>query len=364
MTSLLNAWATGREILSQPDVWRDWNEPLDAHATEVVAWVEQRAPDEIWLSGAGTSSFIGLSIDDHLSRVTGRNVRSVASTDLVATPHAFFRSGLRPLVVSFGRSGSSSESIGVLDLLDRFCPEGDRLNITCNADSPLARRTCEGPGEFRAIVLPEATHDAGFAMTVSFSTMLYTALACLGGGNRTAAVTGAAEAALALPLDAFGLETTPERVVFLGAGPLKAAAREACLKILELTAGRVATLWDSPLGFRHGPKSFVTGDCRVVLFKSAHPLSRAYDDDLEAELRRQFPDASVASVGGIDSGADVTLPLTDQDAWNVPVMVIPAQIAGVTWADRLGLNVDDPFEGRGNLTRVVSGVTLYTDRGW
>src|SRR6185369_16976892 len=45
------------------------------------------------------------------------------------------------------------------------------------------------------------------------------------------------------------------RVVYLGSGALTGLAREAALKLLELTAGQVVSYWDSPLGFRHGPKA-------------------------------------------------------------------------------------------------------------
>ncbi len=360
----LTRWDTGKETMSQPDVWAAWAPELDGVAAEIRGWIAERQPHEIWLSGAGTSSFIGMSLERRLSKLSARSVRAISSTDLVATPYEFFEPGLRPLVVSFGRSGNSSESVGVLDLLDNFCPEADRLNITCNGDSALANRTRTAPEKSRVIVLPETTHDAGFAMTASYSTMLYTALACLGPENRLGEMAEAAQDVLSRGLQTFNLQECPERIVFLGAGPLKAAARESSLKILELTKGRVATLWDSPLGFRHGPKSFVNERTKVVLFKSAHGLTRAYDDDLEAELRTQFGSKIVTSLGNTEAKADAVLPLSNDDTWNVPVCVIPAQIAGIVWADAMGINVDNPFMGDGNLTRVVSGVRLHTNKDW
>ena len=47
----------------------------------------------------------------------GPRLRAVPSTDLVARPQAYLR-GRRPLVVNFGRSGNSSETVGTLDALD------------------------------------------------------------------------------------------------------------------------------------------------------------------------------------------------------------------------------------------------------
>lgn len=369
MNILSRKWATGREIESQPQVWRGLSDQLPVWAEEVRQWIEERNPDEIWLSGAGTSSFLGEALADVPGLGFGRRLRSVASTDLVATPYAFFRKGLRPLVVSVGRSGNSSESIGVLDLLDRFAPDADRLHITCNGDSALAHRLGSGPGAGKSLVLPASTHDQGFAMTASFSTMYYTVLACLSKlpaqeiKERLARASAGAEMILAEPLSDLGFGWRPERLVFLGAGPLKAAARENALKILELTAGQVSTLWDSPLGFRHGPKSFVTPDTRIVVLRSRHPITAAYDEDLVEELVGQFGSDAVVSFGP-NHATYAGLPLFPEDAWNLPLFVLPAQMAGAAWAEELGLNVDDPFKGRGTLTRVVSGVRLHTGLGW
>ena len=54
-----------------------------------------------------------------------------------------------------------------------------------------------------------------------------------------------------------------ERIVYIGSGSLAGLTREAQLKILELTAGKVATIFDSSMGFRHGPKSFINENNNV-----------------------------------------------------------------------------------------------------
>lgn len=48
------------------------------------------------------------------------------------------------------------------------------------------------------------------------------------------------------------LEVPFNRVVYLGSGSLSGLTRESQLKILELTGGKVATVFDSSMGFRHG----------------------------------------------------------------------------------------------------------------
>lgn len=354
---------TEQEIASQPGIWDSWSLNLPRIAGDIRNWIEGYAPDEIWLCGAGTSAFIGDSLAVALGR-PGRPVRAIATTDLVARPQDYVRDGLRPLVVSFGRSGNSSESIGTLDILDRLVPQAARLNITCNATSALATRKPAGNGEQRVVTLPDECHDSGFAMTSSYTTMLLTALACLDDcpldelparGRQLAA---AARNLLDAPL----LPPRPERVVFLGAGPFLGSARESALKVLELTAGRVVTSWDTTLGFRHGPKAVIDDRTAVYIFLSSDPLTRKYDQDIATEIRAQFPTISVTTLGRATAGADAPDLLfeTDlDDVWNTPIAVLVAQRLAVAWSKSLELNVDDPFFGR-NLTRVVSNVRLYS----
>ena len=47
-----------------------------------------------------------------------------------------------------------------------------------------------------------------------------------------------------------------DRITYIGSGALGGLAEEARLKILELTAGKIAALFDTSMGLRHGPKSF------------------------------------------------------------------------------------------------------------
>ncbi len=368
MDSSLSLWATGREIRSQPDVWRAWIAPLIAHAGALREWIAERGCDEIWLSGAGSSAFIGNVIAGELGASSRIPVKAVASTDFVSCPKNFLRPGVRPLVVSFGRSGDSSESLGVLDLLDRRLPEADRLNITCNEQSALATRSGPGPGESRALILPAETHDSGFAMTASFTTMTFSALAVLADidvqavAARIEKAAAGADRLIEVDLTAVDFASPPERIVFLGAGSLMGAARESALKVMELTTGRVAALWDTPLGFRHGPKSFVNDRTRIVVMISGDPLTSRYDRDLVDELGRQFGADKVLTMGEAAVEPDVVVEANGSDGWRAPVFVLLAQIAGVRWSSDMGINVDDPFAGHGNLTRVVSGVRLYADQ--
>lgn len=354
---MTSTYATETEIHQQPEVWRRFALPLDRLAAEIRQWAKDRQHDEIWFSGAGTSAFIGETLAAQLNAAAGpARFRAVPSTDLVACPQNYLRPGLHILVVSFGRSGDSSESRGVLDLLDSHAAGYDRLHITCNAASALATRAMPAgaTGQLRHIILPEQTNDRGFAMTSSYTTMLLSALAVFAppATSLGALLDELADLAEAVIEKGFAEPVKlPARAVFLGAGALAGAAREAALKTLELTAGEVVTMFDTPLGFRHGPKAIVNAETDIFVFRSSNAYTAKYEQDLIAELGQQYHPDQVKQSGpfALTGG---------NEAWAAVLHVISGQILAFRWSEALHKNVDDPFAGR-NLTRVVSGVTLY-----
>lgn len=352
--------ATWREILRQPAIWRGWSADLARQATDIKQWIKDLDIREIWLCGAGTSAFIGDILAASIcSAATGPLVRAVATTDFVACPADFVRRSDKILVLQFGRSGDSSETIGMLELLDEAMPEVHRLHITCNAEGALATRAAPGPGEQKVLLLPEDTHDIGFAMTSSFTTMLLSALACIDGNFDPAAVLPLLATAGDKLLAALAERDAPEcpsRMIFLGAGVLKGLAREAALKVLELTAGQVMVQWDSPLGFRHGPKAAVVPGTHIALMLHPDSHTSRYDQDVIDELRSQYPGAVVTTLGARD--CDVEIPAIADPRALAVLYILASQVWAVRWSAGLGLDVDNPFAG-GTLSRVVSGVTLY-----
>lgn len=348
-------------------MWRGWAQHLADKLPTLHEWLSRSDHAEVWFCGAGTSAFVGEVLAAYLnSKNPTARFCAVPTTDIVANPHYFLGRRGKLLVVSFGRSGDSSESVGTLDALDVLAPHVDRLHITCNASGALARRGVPGPGELCTLVLPAQTDDVGFAMTSSFTTMLLTALACFDTAppmpllQLLAQLADEAERILdAVQAQANSAAASmPERMVFLGSGPLLGVSRESALKVLELTAGMVATQWDSSLGFRHGPKAFVNAKTRVHVLVASDPVAQRYDLDVAREIGQQFGADAVCTIGPASAECDVAIPRVGNDGWSTVLYVLFAQYMAVHWSQRLGLNVDNPFSN-GNLTRVVSGVTLY-----
>ena len=355
---------TTREIHSQPALWQTLAQASVAEFDDIRQWITQLDISEVWFTGAGTSAFIGDILAAALNALSIYSMRSISSTDLVSAPQLYInrksKSLPHPLVVSFGRSGNSSETVGVLNLLDQHLPQAPRLNITCNGSSELATHT-HPSNQQRVIILP--AHDTGFAMTASFSCMLLSATSVFDSQMSDCADTLRRLSSRANTLLSEATRwadscAQPSRMVFLGSGCLQYAAREATLKVMELTAGQVPALWDSPLGFRHGPKSFIDQQTHVVLFESQNEYSQLYDRDLAQEIRTQFPDNRLTIISH-HTNADLTVEPELPDHWNSVLYTLTAQVLAVALSQRLQLNVDDPFIGTNTLTRVVSGVTLH-----
>ena len=98
---------TELEIKSQPRIWRKWGRKLPTIARDVRKWISECDPAEIWLSGAGSSAYIGQTLEAGRDKDGfGRILRVVPSTDLVSRPDALLPASGTQLVVSFGRSGN------------------------------------------------------------------------------------------------------------------------------------------------------------------------------------------------------------------------------------------------------------------
>ncbi|SFK50901.1 tagatose-6-phosphate ketose/aldose isomerase [Sphingomonas sp. NFR04] len=358
---------TRREILQQPATLRATQALLDAHQAEIAAFVQPLLdqPDlRIILCGAGTSAFIGECLAPWLSATLGRPVEAVATTDIVSAPHLYLDAARPTLMVSFGRSGNSPESIAAVELADARIASVHHLVITCNAEGALSRRSS---GNNHVVLLPEETHDRAFAMTSSFSAMLLAALSIFTGQDmhaRVEAIAAAVEAmlgrseAVAASLAARDFE----RVVYLGSGVFQGLAREAALKLLELTDGAVPTLFDSSLGFRHGPKTIVTPRTLVVVFVSNDPLTRRYDLDIIEELRADGHCSEVLVIAAQETGGETLLVEHAADLPDADLLfpyIVFAQLYGLHCSLRLGRTPDQP-NAAGTVNRVVQGVRIHT----
>jgi tagatose-6-phosphate ketose/aldose isomerase len=370
----LGAFWTACEIAQQPAMLRKTHAVLVVGKDALERFLRpllDRAGMRVILTGAGTSGFIGECLAPYLAARLPCRVEAIPTTDLVCAPYLYFKAGTPTLLVSFGRSGDSPESIAALDLADQLVGEIHHLAITCNADGALARKIGTA-GIGMAILLPEETHDRSFAMTSSFSCMTYAALAALSGIERMQARLGrvaqAVETVITAQADAMKTLAARgyERVVYLGSHIFKGLAREAALKLIELTDGGMIAAYDSPLGFRHGPKTMVSDRTLVVIFLSNDPYARRYDVDLLEEIRRDGNDVFAISGRdeGMPAGVERILIPAMEDAEDVDLLIpfiAAPQIFAFEDAIGRGLSPDNPNIS-GTVNRVVQGVRIHAFR--
>lgn len=373
MTTLLQrsqqAWRdigglhTAEEIAHQPALWRELAASLKDGREAVATFLGDSLANplqRVILTGAGSSAYVGEIIADELNAAWPAQVRAIATTTLLTHPELYLEAGAPTLLVSFARSGDSPESLAAVHLVRDLVHGARLLNITCNREGQLARESAGDQDAFN-LLMPAASCDRGFAMTSSFTCMLLAALAVLGKDapfDRIDILAGLAQQAMqAWEAPVANLAAVEAgRVVYLGSGPLEGLAKESALKLLELTAGRVPAIANTPLGFRHGPKSVLTGDALVFVYGSSKALSQRYEADLVEELRRDGVAGRVLTIG---VNGDIGIDAPDwPDAWLAPLWLLVAQQVALHQSAAMQLRPDNPFAS-GTVNRVVKGVTIY-----
>ncbi len=365
---------TAREISQQPDLWEaiwrkigDSREEMSSFLGRVVPGIQQ-----IVLTGAGTSAYIGHSLVGMMQRRTGVATVAIASTDLVSHPKDYLQQDVPTLLISFARSGNSPESVATVALAEELCRTCYHLVITCNAEGQLAAYKTKH--EKFVFALPPEANDQSLAMTSSYTGMLLAAILIAHLDNLEAQKKDVdlliSYGRRVIESYTADLERIAEkdfrRAFFLGSGPLLGTARESNLKIQELTDGQVVCKEDSFLGFRHGPKAVIDDSTLVFYIFSNKEYVLKYERDLLASMKKGR--APLMEVGIMESripgiNLDQIFYLSDNGAslseeYLAVCSVLPAQILGFFKSLKLGLRPDAP-SATGAITRVVEGVQIY-----
>lgn len=374
---------TPREIWQQPATWSKTYERCRERSAELNDVLRRAgigrgstSSPSVYLVGAGTSDYTGRALASLLRRRWGCDVWAIPSTTLLTDFEEFHRPGREYLWISFSRSGSSPEGVALLQqALDRN-RDIRHLVVTCNEQGTMAQLCAQHPDRAVALVLDDAVNDRGLAMTSSFSNMVL-AGQCIGHleeltefgevvgqmsemGRRF--LPAAAEIAAAITL----LGCT--RACFVGGGVLRAVADESALKLVELSAGRVTTMAETPLGLRHGPMSSVDSQTLFVAFLSSDSRRRGYERDLLREMDRKHlgrvravvtarPDEDESSLA--DYSLSLDCPPDFSDHYRPALDVMLGQLIGLFASMRCGLKPDQPSPD-GTITRVVAPIKLYS----
>lgn len=374
----LNGYWTAKEICQQPETWKKTIAQVKNEKEAIKAFIERTTKNEdydIILTGAGTSEFVGNSIFPYLTKKYNHKVKSYGTTDIVADPESYLSQTKPTLLVSYGRSGNSPESVGAVEVANEVCRENiNHLFVTCNANGALSK-FAEGKDNCYAINLTPETHDQSFAMTSSYSNMYLATLLSLSIDeidDFAKDVELIIEANQKFIDEKYVLakqivdEFDFNRIVYLGSNNLKGVAQESALKICELTGGIIDTVFDTPMGFRHGPKSVINENTLCIVYLSDDPYTRQYEYDIIKEMSPERKGNKILVVSSKDDDvktyADYFISFDNgKDLPNVLCgleYITVAQTIAIYKSLKLGFTPDNPCPS-GEVNRVVQGVILY-----
>ncbi|CAM3907030.1 SIS domain-containing protein [Mesobacillus zeae] len=374
----LGATITTTEIKQQPGLWDQTYSLYTKKHAEIHAFLKKLSKQHdrirVIFTGAGTSAYVGDTVLPYLKgRVDEKQweMQSIPTTTLVSNPYEFLKAEIPTLLVSFARSGNSPESVAAVELAEQIVKNFYQLTITCAKEGELAKRAKDDDHNL-LLLMPEGANDQGFAMTGSYTCMTLTALLVFDSllaeekGEIVQTICQIGDSVLSREEDIKKIiERDFDRIIYLGSGSFEGVAREAQLKILELTAGKIVTAFDSSLGFRHGPKSFVNEKALVFVFVSNHPYTRQYDHDMLVELQRDNIASYICAVevdGKMNYDGNTFLFVEKAqsipDAYLALPFVMIGQAISLLASIKVGNTPDTPSP-TGTVNRVVKGVTIH-----
>jgi tagatose-6-phosphate ketose/aldose isomerase len=370
----LGAIHTAREIARQPQIWGHTYEKLSGERDDFYVFWEQalRNSRKIILTGAGTSAYIGYSLEGTFQRNTGITTVSVPTTHIVTHPEDYLSADMPILVISFARSGNSPESVAAVRLVDRICSTCYHVVITCDKDGQLAKY--KSKNRKYTFILPPESNDQSLAMTSSYTSMLLTGILMARFPEFNALHD---QVNLLIRHGSTILEKhystireiakmNFDRAIFLGSGPLFGTATESHLKLQELTDGQIICKNDSFLAFRHGPLAVINDKAIVFFLFSNNESVQRYERDLVKSMQKRkrallLVGISASPLRGLELGKEICFseaPSGIDEEFLAVVSVLPAQILGLFKSLELGLKPDNPSVS-GAISRVVEGVIIY-----
>ena len=340
------------EILSQPEIWRSCLRSLRGDSAFELMKNKANALKPWLFIGCGTSFYLAEAAASCWTLLTGQAARAIPASELLLFPQLAQLDAPDLQAVIISRSGRTSEAVLAAELLAQKHSVAT-LAITCASASELAK-VCD-----QTIAVPDADENS-MVMTRSFSSML---LAILQLSAEVAAdktfPAGMASVIAALDsrihrwseqVEVFVSKHTFDDYIYLAQGPFFSIAREAALKVTEMSHSYAQAY--HTLEFRHGPKSIVAPQTCIVFFLSESGMEAESEVLLEMkELGGTIIAVCKRATESVRKTCDLLFELeaeAPEPALPAP-FIVPAQLLGYHTGVKKGFNPDEPK----NLSRVV-----------
>jgi glucosamine--fructose-6-phosphate aminotransferase (isomerizing) len=343
---------TWNEVMSQGRVWQSVLDFLHGNTT-VEAILDAAKTKRLWVFvGCGTSFYLAEAAALSWTLLTGQPARAIPASEILLFPKLLEAEGAGVQAVVISRSGKTSEAVRAAAALKHQLGIAT-IGISCAKGSEL-ERACD-----TCIVL-DAADEKSTVMTRSFTSMLLTlqvlaacqadAMEFIDDLRTMSERVDQRISALADEMENFVTHHPFADYVFLGQGPFHGLAREAALKVMEMSCSY--SQFFHALEFRHGPKAIVSPATCLTFFLSES--AQGAETEVLAEMK-ELGGTIVAITNRanteIRESSDLVIEMdvrADQMALLAPY-IVPCQLMGFFTGLRKGLNPDAPK----NLSRVV-----------
>jgi len=344
--------STWAELSSQPEVWEEMiAQARDSQLTKDIL-AGSAGPKEWLFVGCGTSFYLAETAAISWTTLTGEAARPIAASEILLFPDLIKAGNVPKQAVVISRSGRTSEAVRAAAALRRDL-RIPTIGISCAANSELER-------ECDLCIVLRAADENSTVMTRSFTSMLLSLqvlAACRAGKQHF--IKGLLEMtkpfASQLPVIAEQVRTFVQShefadYVFLGQGAFHGIAREAALKVMEMSCSY--SQFFHALEFRHGPKAIVSPATCLTFFISE--TGKGAEAEVLSEMK-ELGGTIVAVCNRandqIRRASDVVIELSHsgEEIGLLAPFVVPCQVMGFFTGLQKGLNPDQPK----NLTRVV-----------
>ena len=343
---------TYKEILSQGDVWQTVLQELK-QSKSGERMLRNNNQKTSWLFvGCGTSFYLAGAAATSWTLLTGESAHAVPGSEVLLYPALTRPEATNLHAVVISRSGRTSEAVRAAHVLRKEM-QMPTIGITCAEKSELE-------AECDSTLVLKAADEKSTVMTRSFTSMLISLqwMAARRAGNAKfcnslevmATQFATRIRSLAEKMEGFVDRHSFEDYVFLGQGPFHGIAREAALKVMEMSCSYSQSF--HTLEFRHGPKAIVTSHTALTFFLSQSGLQS--EIEVLAEMK-ELGGVTIAVCNGanenIRRASDLVLELNlpGDELTQLASHIVPSQLMGFFTGVGKGLNPDQPK----NLTRVV-----------
>ncbi len=314
-----------KEIRENPiDIRRvyDWvrNERIDEKIAGFL-----KGSEVVYFVGCGSSHYISMIASRYLTGVTGLESKNIPAGEILFAYDQSVSKSKNKAAVLMSRSGETTETVKAAEVLKRSGIK--TVGITIEEGSSLEK----------AVDLPVVVpiEEESVVMTKSFNAivlMLQMTAEKLAGVDKSRTYESLLKDLEIIMDESEGSAidfADGDRYVFLGIGPYEGVAREAALKLEEMSLTVVEAL--STFEYRHGPKSLVEDGVNIVIYGDGEEEKKLADElksyggrvILRKKLSGNFEDSFVQTIF--------------------------AQFLGLEIAKRKGVDVENPR----HLTKVV-----------